>query len=579
MLETASSIEKNPQAAEHAWLSFLDARLESLPENGSPSALRDAADAELEGIRKCLAAVGRRRNAILGVCKLHPELLSEIFSIVRASWTPMRAKAKALPCYSPGWMVVTHLCSRWRQVAVADPSLWNAIDCLNMHPLSMHTILSRCQNLPLKLTLFIRLPALDEHATQAFTNWLSAPVCSRADSLNIHLDFPSIIGMLPTHLPNIENLSISLGIDGGVASADILASRFSSKLSRLSLSGYHRTTWASPIFFPSITHLQWQNMERSAGSLSLPVSDVPAFLARMPNLRSLSLLDVLDMPSDDKEPQPFALPSHIDCIIIEGTYNSPETAALFKGLSIPAKTSMSVLLEECDDSELARQVVASMFQGLYADASELRELGLEDRRLFMRPWRSEPPESDLLDYMFDASNSGDENHHGHRAFSVSDFVGSSDLSSAPAEDAGLYIPYLPLSSVAALTIGDDLSCITSHAAWIYYFASARNVRHLYMAISLQAASLCAALEKFTDSSFTLFPNLETVTLGFRGYDWEQDIQQSLVPALVSMLGARRGGGTAVREVRAAREAESCPWLGVSDAWIGVRELVQLSFFD
>jgi hypothetical protein len=76
-----------------------------------------------------------RRNDFSLIGRLPPEILSHIFSFHIIN-QPIPTK----PIYNPdgpfpssyilhrlGWIAVTHVCRRWRQVALSDPNLWSTV--------------------------------------------------------------------------------------------------------------------------------------------------------------------------------------------------------------------------------------------------------------------------------------------------------------------------------------------------------------------------------------------------------------------------------------------------------------------
>ncbi|KAI0046291.1 hypothetical protein FA95DRAFT_1402026 [Auriscalpium vulgare] len=64
---------------------------------------------------------GAQRSAQRPATHLPPEILSHIFSILSSIDQPARPYGKK---GSLGWLTATHVCRRWRSVALGDPSLW-----------------------------------------------------------------------------------------------------------------------------------------------------------------------------------------------------------------------------------------------------------------------------------------------------------------------------------------------------------------------------------------------------------------------------------------------------------------------
>ncbi|KAI0039928.1 hypothetical protein FA95DRAFT_1462389, partial [Auriscalpium vulgare] len=60
-------------------------------------------------------------NAGLPVSRLPPEILSAVFSILTDIDRP-RNHGKSL-----AWISITHVCRKWRDVALNNPTLWSTI--------------------------------------------------------------------------------------------------------------------------------------------------------------------------------------------------------------------------------------------------------------------------------------------------------------------------------------------------------------------------------------------------------------------------------------------------------------------
>ncbi|KZV70352.1 hypothetical protein PENSPDRAFT_752670 [Peniophora sp. CONT] len=86
---------------------------------------RSRIDAEALGIRYLLSAVNGRRNELALPFMLPPEVLARIFSSL-ADIDPINIKPFSSR-RTLGWVSVTHVCRRWRQVSSNDPTLWNHV--------------------------------------------------------------------------------------------------------------------------------------------------------------------------------------------------------------------------------------------------------------------------------------------------------------------------------------------------------------------------------------------------------------------------------------------------------------------
>ncbi|VDB92217.1 unnamed protein product [Peniophora sp. CBMAI 1063] len=92
-------------------------------------------DDELEALRTIAADFRSQRNALSSVGALPAEILSRIFALHALQQPPGEPlwenddseDPPSLSQMELGWITVTHVCRRWRNVALTDPSLWTRI--------------------------------------------------------------------------------------------------------------------------------------------------------------------------------------------------------------------------------------------------------------------------------------------------------------------------------------------------------------------------------------------------------------------------------------------------------------------
>ncbi|KAI0044648.1 hypothetical protein FA95DRAFT_1496676, partial [Auriscalpium vulgare] len=94
----------------------------------------------------------RQHNTSLSVSRLPPEIFTQIFINLAFIDPP-------LPCNGTefrakiGWIAVTHVCQRWRHIALQDPIIWasNISVPSVLGPRWASTFLSRAQSCPLTI--------------------------------------------------------------------------------------------------------------------------------------------------------------------------------------------------------------------------------------------------------------------------------------------------------------------------------------------------------------------------------------------------------------------------------------------
>ncbi|KZV72502.1 hypothetical protein PENSPDRAFT_750949 [Peniophora sp. CONT] len=108
-----------------------------------------------------------------------------------------------------GWIVMTHVCKRWRRIGLDMSTLWAEIVCL--FPLGVETIVQRTKTTPLTLD-FVDLGDPDEMWDIA----LKLDLFPRARTLNrihnMHIDGPSALDwsltLLNRHLPQLREMNV-----------------------------------------------------------------------------------------------------------------------------------------------------------------------------------------------------------------------------------------------------------------------------------------------------------------------------------------------------------------------------------
>ena len=107
------------------------------------STVNKGVDATRQFIRSQLT----RRNALMPISLLPPEILARVFHLLVLKETPFSGTRKL------GWIKVTHVCRHWRQVALDDSSLWARIRATQANTKWISEMLARAKNAPLHIVL------------------------------------------------------------------------------------------------------------------------------------------------------------------------------------------------------------------------------------------------------------------------------------------------------------------------------------------------------------------------------------------------------------------------------------------
>ncbi|TFY64547.1 hypothetical protein EVG20_g5902 [Dentipellis fragilis] len=95
----------------------------------------EVADQQLEELRRVTSAFQARRNYLVPIGRLPSEMIAHIFSFAVLVdpvllYTPPNS-GKEVKRLVLGWIKVTHVCRRWRQIALSNPALWVHLPCLS----------------------------------------------------------------------------------------------------------------------------------------------------------------------------------------------------------------------------------------------------------------------------------------------------------------------------------------------------------------------------------------------------------------------------------------------------------------
>jgi hypothetical protein len=218
--------------------------------------LRRAIDDELGSLEKTTRALKLRRNALAPISRLPPETIAIIFSFLSLPREYVRLltgdKQDIL-----AWLRVSHVCHRWREIALNQPRFWSRIDFTTLTSAGATEVLSRSKMAPLELEANLSGVRWEGDRIDAFGKQLSSHL-SHTSRLNITADFAdlqTIIGQLASPAPALEWLSFIIDDEGhlrmGTPSNASIPPSFlggtAPRLSRLQLD-HCDIRWTSPVF-------------------------------------------------------------------------------------------------------------------------------------------------------------------------------------------------------------------------------------------------------------------------------------------------------------------------------------------
>jgi hypothetical protein len=102
-------------------------------------------DKGIDAARQFVRSLLTRRNALVPISLLPPEILARIFHLLVLEEPPLSGGR------SLGWIRVTHVCRHWRQVALDDSSLWAKFWGIPTNTKWIPEMLARAKNAPLDI--------------------------------------------------------------------------------------------------------------------------------------------------------------------------------------------------------------------------------------------------------------------------------------------------------------------------------------------------------------------------------------------------------------------------------------------
>jgi hypothetical protein len=177
-------------------------------QENSRECLQQAIDADIQILEESIRALKLRRNALSPISSLPPEMFAAIFSILCLPGTsPLGGK----PDHHLARLSVSHVCHRWREIALNQPLLWSHVDFTTLSLAGAAEILVRAKSIPLYLEANVSSYPWDDVRFNTFRKDLQEHVHhirylkTRAKPGQLH----SILEGLISPAPTLEHLSLS----------------------------------------------------------------------------------------------------------------------------------------------------------------------------------------------------------------------------------------------------------------------------------------------------------------------------------------------------------------------------------
>ncbi|THH12687.1 hypothetical protein EW146_g7468 [Bondarzewia mesenterica] len=258
---------------------------------------------DLADLHHTTCALRRRRNLLVPISRLPSEILSYIFAFVAAQSSP-RPRTILNPPHigapgSLGWIVLTHVCQNWRDIALDNPGLW--ANCVCALPAATAEMLARSRKAPIIVTHNLGWYRSKTRALKSVE--LALTQISRVKVINLSVDHRNLDiltgGLVTTPAPQLESIEISLSGDVRLSFLFQLASLppdifagVTPRLRRISLENC-TIQWTSGIL-SNLIYIEIKLHAFSVPEMVLPTAEqVLNVLRRCPTLRELVLIDTL----------------------------------------------------------------------------------------------------------------------------------------------------------------------------------------------------------------------------------------------------------------------------------------------
>ncbi|KZV67400.1 hypothetical protein PENSPDRAFT_688203 [Peniophora sp. CONT] len=525
----------------------------------------DDADLELEVYKEFGPILRQTRNKLSSVGALPAEVLALVFAFARENWEhqakrgastsqglePIGDKTSRTYSYKLGWILLTHVCHAWRQVALETAYLRNRLSCLDIPPLFASEIICRSRQLPLELS--IEDWSEGERATRSeLSGWLCSSILRRTSEFRVEgvraQEVRTWHTLLVHPMPILQRLVLELEEHEDVIR--LFPNSFPGDcplLTEISLADCF-PPWDSRLFSSPLTSLKLSTTWIDDVSSFLPdTAEFRAVLASLPTLEALDLKNFYPRPlRDGAQLDPFVLSARFQRLAVDiccGIAYELMNTNFWSSFIFPATAAVDVIvsLDEYENWDSDGWHFLDPVIQLHDSKSYPMDISLGVGCITVsyiaKPLRTSKPLYTLL-----LSSASERTIWTHMI--------------APS-----CLPQLQLEHLTSVHFTSDaLKHYPTPDAWIQALSAATRVERVTLslrnAISLLAALACMQ----SDRRMTLFPQLRALVFdqgpgkdeSARSYRLELDM------SLMDLVNVREGAGVPIKDISIPEEISS--WL-------------------
>ncbi|TCD71959.1 Delta(24)-sterol C-methyltransferase [Steccherinum ochraceum] len=299
--------------------------------------------------------------------RLPPEILGHVFACYAETMQDYdQSRSGQTRYYS--WILVTHVCHHWRQVALNTPSLWGDIFISRIppSPTLLQEVIHRSKHTPLRVHAVI----VSQNTVDAFR--LVVPEFDRVEKLRLSIVqhyFQTLSDQLPLIMPHLRTLDIrclpthSSSLQAISAGIPIFFNQCTLPSLRVMKLASCYLDWKTMALAPSLTRLE---VEHPIGVSKASFEDILCALEKSPALEHLSLC--------------HALPFFTGCVshgyatmrmprmkTLKLWSEAPSSARFLGLLDIPAFTRISLSFPSLSDADMQIVVQSLKSRQLFDD--------------------------------------------------------------------------------------------------------------------------------------------------------------------------------------------------------------------
>ena len=352
--------------------------------------LRKTIDDEIKASERVTQQLKYRRNALAPISRLPPETLAEIFSLLPFSDDDYEGVIYLQR------IRVTHVCHRWREIALRFPYLWNHIDFTILSLAGITEILARAKMAPLHFEA--EITPWNKARFNAFRTQLKAHI-SHTRHIAISGEFQTTLEQLVTPAPALITLNLTHpSISSRYIIPDFLFNGTAPNLTHLELRGCS-IGWKSPLLKGLRTLKIWAPSAHTNPALE----DWLAALNEMSQLTTLLLSNFTPAISlasllIPKPQQAVTIPSptHFDI-----STSAKDCALALAHLVLPALISLRVTCQSQSlDSDAVRLLIPHVARNAHGpqDAAPLQTILLNGESRYAQIIAWTVPDADVEIY-------------------------------------------------------------------------------------------------------------------------------------------------------------------------------------